>query len=200
MPRCRLADLVEGPVDHAGVRRVELDEAHASGRVAVHALVEHPAGHPAEPGREPVDAGERGEGVVDGGRERPDGDLDELVDGEDRILHQRAVRTGDMGLGQRLAHFGRRPARPHHGQRPAGRQEVPRPVLQADHRVGPRGDGDQLGVADVLDVAAHLRGHDRSPLLNELEQFGHRLPRLEAAPRAPPVRRPARGTPRRSTA
>ena len=35
-------------------------------------------------------------------------------------------------------------------------EEVPRPVLQADHRVGARGDADQLRVADVLYVAAYL--------------------------------------------
>jgi len=47
----------------------------------------------AEAFAEPVDAGERREGVVDRGRERPDRDLDELVDGEGEVLRERAVRA-----------------------------------------------------------------------------------------------------------
>ena len=125
-------------------------------RVAVDPLVEHPARHPAEAGRQPVDAGQGREGVVHGGREGADGDLHELVDGEDRVLHERAVRTGDVRLGQRQGDLGGRAPRPDHGQRAPGGQEVTGPVLQPDHRVGPGGDADQLGVADVLDVAAHL--------------------------------------------
>jgi len=46
--------------------------------------------------------------------EGPNGDLDELVDGEHRVLRQGAVRAGDMGLvegGVDLAGRSRRPDR-----------------------------------------------------------------------------------------
>ena len=156
-------------------------------------------GHPAEAGRQPVDAGEGREGVVDGGRERPDGDLDQLVDGENGVLHERPVRSGDVGLGQRPGHLGRRAPRPDHGQRPPGGQEVARPVLESDHRVGTRRDGDQLRVADVLDVAAHLRRHCCPALLYQLEQLGDGLPPLERQMGVGDDARPGRETRRRWT-
>ena len=51
---------------------------------------------------EPVDAGQRRERVVDGRRQRPDRDLDELVDREREILRQRPVRARDVRHAQRL--------------------------------------------------------------------------------------------------
>ena len=101
MPRGALADLVEGAVDHAGVGRVELNEADLA-RTSPGRRPRRGPGPDTRP--RPADNQsmqvKRGEGVVDRRRQGPDGDLDQLVDGEDRILHQRPVRAGDVRLRQ----------------------------------------------------------------------------------------------------
>jgi len=64
-PAACLAHLVEGTVDHARIARIELDQPDPTEFVPVDAFTEHPSGDLAEPGGEPVDAGECRERVVD---------------------------------------------------------------------------------------------------------------------------------------
>ena len=61
----------------------------------------------AQPVAEPVDAGERGEGVVDRRRERADGDLHELIDREREILRERPVRARGVRAAERSRDAGR---------------------------------------------------------------------------------------------
>ncbi len=87
---------------------------------------------------------------------RANGDLDQLIDGEDGVLHECPVGPGDMSLGEGAGRPQGPLPRPDHGQRAACGEVVAGPVLQPDHRVGAHGDADQLRVTDVLDVATDL--------------------------------------------
>ena len=102
-----LADLVERALDSRSKLDGGGDHADVAVAVAVHARRLPAVGDLAQPVAQPVDAGERGEGVVDRRGERPNGDLDELVDREGEILRQRPVRPGDVrarrALGPRRA-------------------------------------------------------------------------------------------------
>ena len=103
-----------------------------------------PAGrHAAQALAQPVDAGERGERVVDRRRQRPDRDLDQLVDRERQILDQRPVGARDMRAAQRARDRPRRVRRPHGRDRMAGDDEVPGPVQQPDHRAALGGEAYQ---------------------------------------------------------
>jgi hypothetical protein len=59
-----------------------------------------PACHLAQAVADPVDAGQRSEGVVDRRGQRADRDLDQLVDAEGDILGEGPVRPGDVRAGQ----------------------------------------------------------------------------------------------------
>ena len=95
----RLANLVEGAVHHACVRRVGLDEPYVACRIAIDTLVEDPARDPPRPA-DNQSMQVRAVKVSSTAAESADGDLDQLVDGEHRVLHERAVGPRHMGLGQ----------------------------------------------------------------------------------------------------
>ncbi len=158
-----LADLVERPVHHAVVTGRQQDESDLLPPVPVDVLGQLPPRDLRQPGGDPVDAGERREGVVHGGRERSDCDLDELVDREDGILRERPVRAGDVRVGERLLDSGRRVGRPDGAERTAGDDEVAGPVGEADHRAGLLGNVHDLTESDELQVPA-LESRDRDAL------------------------------------
>ena len=136
-PSPGLADLVEGPVDQALVADPGLDEPDLAIAVAVGPAVADPAlDDHAQPVAQPVDARQGGERVVDRRRQRPDGDLDQLVDGEGQVLGR--VRWGpvDVGPPQLVGHERRRRRAATPG--PAVDRldhEVARPVDQLDDGV-----------------------------------------------------------------
>ena len=86
----------------------------------------------AETVTEPVDACERGEGVVYCGREGPDRDLRKLVDREREVLCERAVRAGRVRPGEPAAHLGRSRGGPDPGEGQALHHEVTGPVKELD--------------------------------------------------------------------
>ena len=67
---------------------------------------------------------------------------------------------GHVRLGEGQGNLAGGSSGPDGGQRPTGDDEVSGPVVEANDRVGARGDVDQLGVADELQVAAGVGGHD----------------------------------------
>ena len=69
------------------------------------------------------------------GRERPDRDLDELVDGERGSWVERPVRAGGVRAAEGPRHAGAGAGGPDLGQRLALDEEVTGAVQQADHRV-----------------------------------------------------------------
>ena len=94
------------------------------------------------------------------GRQRPDGDLDELVDGEHRVLGEGAVGPGHVGLGQGRSHLAR--AAPAGQTVASGRSATTKCPGRWASRITASsvlGDLDQLPVADELQVAA-LSGRD----------------------------------------
>ena len=91
------ADLFVGALDDPLVADRRRDQADLPALVAVD-LGRRPLRRDlAQALAEPVDAGQRREGVVDGGRERADRDLDKLVDGEAEVLSERAVGACQVG-------------------------------------------------------------------------------------------------------
>ena len=156
-----LADLVEGPVDHAVVGQCLLDEPDLAALVAVEPVGKLDGPELAQAVAEPVDAGQGGERVVDRRGQGPDGDLDQLVDGECQVLGR--VRWGPMtwarceALGRPRA---RRPAATP-GQRATAPTKWPGrwvSSITASCRAAMR---DQRGVADGLEVAAGGGRHRR---------------------------------------
>jgi hypothetical protein len=47
------------------------------------------------------------------------------------------------------------------------------PMNEADHRIGPNGDLDQLGISDKLQIAAGTRRNNDPSFVKELRQFGY---------------------------
>jgi hypothetical protein len=78
------------------------------------------------------------------------------------------VRAGHVGTGQAAGDAAGGLGGPHRGQGQAFDHEVPRPVEQLDHPVGPRGGLDELRVTDEfvpdpdLDVAERGVQFDRA--------------------------------------
>ena len=138
----------------AGLGRDDPDEPIA---VPVHTGRTPPDGDLAQAVREPVHAGQRGEGVVNGRRKRPDGNLDELVDTERDVLGERPVGPRDVRAAERVAYLRRRLGRPYHGERVPLDEEMPGPVVQGDDGVRLGGELNQDPVPDELQVAAHRR-------------------------------------------
>src|SRR5450755_168464 len=125
---------------------------------------------------EPVDAGQRGEGVVDSGRQRSDRDLDELIDREREVLRQGPERAGHMGAAELVGDGGRRVGRPHRGHRVAGDEEVAGPVQQPDDRALLGRDRRQRLMADELQVPARGRLNGAAALAHPSQQLGDRRP------------------------
>jgi hypothetical protein len=157
---------------------------------------DEPAAVPVRPGRmpadrdlaeavtRPVDAGHCRERVVDRLRQRPDGDLDELVDAEGDVLGEGPVRPGDVGAPERVADPAGRLRRPHRGEGVALDEEMPGPVLQRDDRARAGGELHEVPVLDVLQVAAGGRPHQPAALLDAEDEFGQRGAGLLAAGQA----------------
>jgi len=49
-------------------------------------------------------------------------------------------------------------------------------MVEADDGIGTDCDVDQLGVSDELQVATRIGGNGATPIVDQLEQFGYRLP------------------------
>src|ERR1019366_7573523 len=121
--------------------------------------------------RDPVETGERREGIIDCRRESPDGYLYQLVDGEDRILHESAVRAGDVGLRERSLHLPRRTLGQDLGNWSCGDDEMSWTIVEANHGIDQAGDLGQLRIPDELKIATLGGLDDPSALLNHHEQL-----------------------------
>src|ERR1700730_3895115 len=157
-----LPDLLEGTLHQALVGRLGRDDPDEPPAVPVHPRRWQLGHHLAQFPPEPVDAGQRGKGVVDRCGKRPYPDLYQLVDAERHVLAESPVRADDVRPSQRLAHQRRRLRRPDRREPVSAHDEVPGPVLQVDHRVGFRRQLDQVLVPDELHVPAG-RGEQNAP-------------------------------------
>lgn len=154
-PLASLADLLESALDEPLVARLGRDHPDEASAVTVYSGRMPPDSDLAKRVTEPINAGQRSESVVDGGRQGPYGNLHELVDAERNILGERPVRSRDVRPAQRFGDPRGGCGRPHRRERMALDEEVPRSVTQRD-------DGVRLGrylhkhpVSDELQVAAH---------------------------------------------
>ncbi len=84
-----------------------------------------------KPVTEPVDARQRGEGVIDRRRQRADRDLNELIDGKGEILRERSVRARGVCAAERSRDAWRRVGGPDVRQRLALDDEVAGSVQQS---------------------------------------------------------------------
>jgi hypothetical protein len=84
--------------------------------VPVDAFGQWSARNLAEPGRQPIDAGEGRKRIVHGRGKGADGDLDELIDGKYRILHEGPMGTAHVCFGECQCDLSPRTSGPDGGQ------------------------------------------------------------------------------------
>ena len=177
--RAGLPDLLERPLDQPLIGGLGGDHPGHAGGVPVDPDGVPPAGYLAQAVTDPVDAGQRGEGVINRRGQRADRDLGQLVDAERDVLGEGPVRPGDVRAGQVLRHPLGGISRPDRRVGVALHQKVARPAAQMDHHATLAGQPDQQPVLDVLQVAAARRRDLATWPVHAGEQ-----PRGRAGPRA----------------
>ncbi len=127
----------------------------------------------------------RGERVVHRRRQRPNRDLDQLVDREREVLGERAIGAGEMGPIEALRDGRPRVRRPDRRQRESFDDEMARPVEQPDDRICLGRDRDQIVVLDELEIAAPGRGDHGAGVVQAAFELHHRRASFESVACSP---------------
>src|SRR6185295_1491660 len=174
-PAGRLPDLVRRLPNQPVERDRPIDQAYHTFVVQVEATRQGSSTSPAQTVSEPVDAIERGERIVDGRRDRPDRNLNELVDREAEILRQGPAGPDDVGAIQRLRDRRGGIDGPDPCEGLALNQEMAGTMEQLDRCLRGGRDLHQLLVPNALQETGGSRSDEPARII----QSGRRLTRLD---------------------